>query len=210
MKNEISINCHSSIKITGEHIIYFDPYKIDTKVSDADYIFITHDHFDHLDIQSLKNVMNEDTVVMIPASVPLITLEPVVREDQVIALYPNEQYYIDDMSVLTIPSYNVNKDFHKKIYNWLGYVIELNQEKIYVAGDTDINEDVKKVECDVALVPIGGTYTMTYQEAAELVNTIKPKHVIPTHYGTIVGELNDGEEFKKLLSPEIECHLLIK
>ncbi len=210
MKNKISINCHSSIKITGEAIIYFDPYNIETKVNDADYVFLTHDHYDHLDIQSLKNVMKEETLVIMPTSISLTALEPVVRKDQVIGVCPNEHYLIGGMNVYTIPSYNINKDFHKKSYNWVGYNIEINSEKIYVAGDTDLNEDIKKVDCDVAIIPIGGTYTMNYSEAAELINTIKPKHVIPSHYGTIVGELEDAEAFKKLLSEDIECHLLIQ
>lgn len=207
MKNKISINCHSSIKITGENIIYFDPYNIEKKVNDADYVFLTHDH---LDIQSLKNVMKEETLVITPTSIPLTALEPVVRKDQVIGVCPNEQYFIGKMNVYTVPSYNINKDFHKKSYNWVGYIIEINSEKIYIAGDTDLNEDIKKVKCDVAIIPIGGTYTMNYSEAAELINIIKPKHVIPSHYGTIVGDLKDAEAFKKLLSNDIECHLLIQ
>lgn len=210
MKTNITINCHSSIKINGDKKIYFDPYEIKNKTSDADYIFITHDHYDHLDIESIKNVINENSIVIIPTSVPTKQLAPAVREDQIISVCPNEQYCIDGINVLTVPSYNTNKDFHKKMYNWVGYIIEVNEEKIYVAGDTDINDDIKKVKCDIALVPIGGTYTMTYQEAAELINIIRPKIVIPTHYGKIVGEKEDANLFKELLNKDIECHLLIK
>lgn len=210
MISKISINCHSSIKIKDEKTFYFDPYNIKEKTSDADYIFITHDHYDHLDITSIKNIANENTLVIMPTSIPKENLEPVINDRQLITVCPNEDYYIDGINVHTVPSYNVNKDFHKKIYNWVGYIIELNNEKIYIAGDTDVNEDIKKVKCDIALVPIGGTYTMTLNEAAELINTIKPKKVIPTHYGKIVGEIEDGEKFKKLIDSNIECHLLIK
>ena len=210
MINKISINCHSSIKIKYEKTIYFDPYKIDKKVNDADYIFITHDHYDHLDIQSLKNIAKEETIVVMPTSIPLEKLEPVIRKEQIIGVCPNEQYCIDGINIHTIPSYNINKDFHKKTYNWVGYIIELNQEKIYVSGDTDFIEEIKNVKCDIALIPIGGTYTMNSIEAAKLINTIKPKYVIPTHYGTIIGEKKDGENFKNLISEDIECRLLIK
>ena len=210
MNSKISINCHSSIKISDEKIIYFDPYDINEKISDADYIFITHDHYDHLDIKSIKNVINENTTVIIPTTVAKENLQPVVLDEQIIGVCPNEQYCINGINVHTIPSYNIDKDFHKKIYNWVGYIIEYNNEKIYVAGDTDANDEVKKVKCDIALVPIGGTYTMTLEEAANLINLIKPKHVIPTHYGKIVGEKEDGEKFKELINPEINCHLLIK
>ena len=189
MNSKISINCHSSIKISDEKIIYFDPYDINEKISDADYIFITHDHYDHLDIKSIKNVINENTTVIIPTTVAKENLQPVVLDEQIIGVCPNEQYCINGINVHTIPSYNIDKDFHKKIYNWVGYIIEYNNEKIYVAGDT---------------------YTMTLEEAANLINLIKPKHVIPTHYGKIVGEKEDGEKFKELINPEINCHLLIK
>lgn len=210
MKNQISINCHSSIKISGDKIIYIDPYNIRIKSSDADIVFLTHDHYDHLEIESIKNVINEYTTVVTPTSVQAKSLEPAVRKDQIIGVCPSEQYFIDGVSVFTVPSYNVNKDFHKKMYNWLGYIIELNGEKIYIAGDTDVIEEMKNIKCDVAMVPIGGTYTMNYTEAAKLINYLKPKHVIPTHYGIIVGNLKDGEAFKELIDKDIECHLLIK
>jgi len=105
---------------------------------------------------------------------------------------------------------NINKQFHPKANNWVGYIITLENERIYVAGDTDITEDNKKVKCDIALVPIGGTYTMTSKEAAELVNTIKPKTVIPTHYITIVGTKEDEKIFQSLLNKEIECLIKIE
>lgn len=210
MRTNITINCHSSIKINGDDIIYFDPYKIKDKIGDANYIFITHDHYDHLDIESIKNIMKEDTLVIMPTSIEVEALEPAVRKEQIISVCPNEQYFIGGMNVYTVPSYNTNKDFHKKQYNWVGYIIEINLERIYVAGDTDFNEDLKSVECDIALIPIGGTYTMDYKEAADFINKIKPKEVIPTHYGTIVGGMEDGKKFQELIDENIKCHLLIK
>ena len=90
------------------------------------------------------------------------------------------------------------------------YIINLDGEKYYIAGDTDVTSENKQVNCDVAFIPVGGTYTMNYTEAAELVNAIKPKIVVPTHYGDIVGQKDDGEKFKKLLNKDIECEILIK
>lgn len=60
------------------------------------------------------------------------------------------------------------------------------------------------------MVPIGGTYTMDYKEAAELINTIRPKYAIPIHYGKIVGNRADGEKFKELLDNKTECIIKIK
>ena len=77
-------------------------------------------------------------------------------------------------------------------------------------GDTDINDDVLKVKCDVLFIPIGGTYTMNYKEAASYTNTINPKIVIPTHYGLIVGDSKLGQEFKSLIDNNISCEIYIK
>ncbi|MBQ5355078.1 MAG: MBL fold metallo-hydrolase, partial [Clostridia bacterium] len=55
--------------------------------------------------------------------------------------------------------------------------------------------DAAAVHCDIAVIPVGGKYTMTAEEAAELVNKIAPKAAIPTHYGTIVGKPSDGDLF---------------
>ena len=107
-------------------------------------------------------------------------------------------------------AYNNNKRFHPKENNWVGYLIAIDGITYYIAGDTDITEENRQVKCDVAFVPIGGTYTMDYKEAAKLINEIKPKIAIPTHYASIVGTKEDGIKFAKLLEPEIEYKKFIK
>ena len=91
----------------------------------------------------------------------------------------------------------MNKDFHKKEYNWVGYLVNIDGKKIYVAGDTDNTEDAQNVKCDIACVPVGGTYTMTAEEAVDLIKTIKPEIAIPIHYGKIIGNFSLEEEFLK-------------
>ena len=81
----------------------------------------------------------------------------------------------------TIPAYNTNKTFHPKENDWVGYIITINNIRYYIAGDTDITEENKKVKCDVAFVPVGETYTMDFKEAAQLINEIQPKIAIPIH-----------------------------
>ena len=205
MKNKISINTQSSIRINDQKIIYFDPFKIEKESHDADLIFITHDHYDHLDMDSINKIKKDDTIMVIPDSI-----KDKVNFKNLITVSPNNTYNILGYQVLTIPSYNLNKNFHKKEFNYVGYLITINNEKIYISGDTDITKENQEVKCDIALVPIGGTYTMDYHEASSLINKIKPKTVIPTHYGSIVGTLDDGLKFKNLLDKEIECLLLIK
>ena len=76
--------------------------------------------------------------------------------------------------------------------------------KIYVAGDTDALKENTSIECDIAMIPIGGTYTMNAREAASFINSLKPAIVIPTHYGTIVGKPADVDEFASRVDPAIE------
>jgi L-ascorbate metabolism protein UlaG (beta-lactamase superfamily) len=75
--------------------------------------------------------------------------------------------------------------------------------RYYVSGDTDAVRELSSVKCDVALVPVGGTYTMTAKEAAKLITEIRPQVAIPTHYGSIVGKPEDGEIFRKYVDPGI-------
>lgn len=210
MISNIYINCHSSIKFSDKKIIYFDPYRIEDKINDADIIFITHDHYDHFDEESINKIVNDNTIIVVPKSIVSKCLNMGINKDNIVSVLPNNTYNINGIIVETIPSYNIGKKFHPKENNWCGYLITLNNIKYYIAGDTDITNENKKVKCDVALVPIGGTYTMDYIEAAELINIIKPKVVIPTHYACIVGSIEDGYKFKDLLSDDIVCELLIK
>ena len=121
-----------------------------------------------------------------------------------IPVEPGESYETDDFTFETVPMYNIKKPFHLKRAGWCGYVVNIDGVRIYVAGDIDAIEEAKNIRCDIALIPIGGFYTMNYKEAAELINTMKPKVAIPTHYGTAVGSPEDGERFKALVDDGIE------
>ncbi len=201
----IKINCHSSIKLKGNKTIYIDPFKIERKYNDADIIFITHDHYDHFSEEDIVKVIKENTIIVAPTNTKVID-----NMSNVILIEPKQNYEIEGIKIQTVPAYNIGKPFHPKSNNWVGYIIEIEGTKYYIAGDTDITEDNKKVTCDVAFLPVGGTYTMNPREAAELANIIKPKTVIPIHYGSIVGKKKDASEFKKLVNKEIQCDILIR
>lgn len=210
MLENIEVLCHSSIKFKKDNIIYFDPFKIDKDYHDADIILITHDHYDHYSEEDINKIRKENTYIVAPCDLldKLLTLG--FTKERIVLVKPNENYDVKGLTVKTIPAYNVNKNFHPKENNWVGYLLTIDNITYYIAGDTDITEENKMVQCDVAFVPIGGTYTMTYEEAAELINEIKPKIAIPTHYGLIVGTKEDGQKFAELLNPNITCKIFIK
>ena len=194
----IEVNTQSSMRMEFDKVIYFDPYKIDCEKHDADIIFITHNHYDHMDSDSINKIKNESTIIVAPE-----TMKDVVSSIECkdyIFLNQNEEISIDSIKIKTIPAYNIQKPFHPRSNNWLGYIITYNDISYYIAGDTDKTKEAEAVECDVAIVPIGGHYTMDVNEATELIKAINPKVVIPTHYGSIIGDANDGKILKDNLS----------
>ena len=209
MLEYIEVLCHSSIKINKEKVIYIDPFKIDKNYNDADMIFVTHDHYDHYSEEDIDKIKKEDTIIIAPEELLTKLLRKGFRKDSIITVEPNKKYMIQGMKFETIPAYNTNKQFHPKENGWVGYIIEIKGVRYYIAGDTDITEENRRVKCDVAFVPVGGTYTMDFKEAATLVIEIKPKMAIPIHYGDIVGTKQDAIDFSKLLHPEIKCEILI-
>ena len=201
MLDNIEVLCHSSIRLNKEKIIYIDPFKINENYNDADIIFITHDHYDHYSEEDIDKVKKEDTIFIVPEELLTKLLRKGYNKNDIITVEPNKQYMVEGIKFETVLAYNTNKAFHPKENEWVGYIIELKGIKYYIAGDTDITEENKKVKCDVAFVPVGGTYTMDFKEAASLINEIKPKIAVPTHYGDIVGTNQDATDFIRLLHP---------
>lgn len=210
MLEDVKVLCHSSIKIDMERTIYFDPYKVDKYYNDADIIFITHDHYDHYSEEDIKKVRKSDTFIVIPEDMFTKVLKLGMDEKYIVRVQPNKEYSIGNIKFQTIPAYNITKQFHPKENGWVGYILQLDGIKYYIAGDTDMTEDNENVNCDVAFVPVGGTFTMDYREAAKLVNKIKPKIAVPIHYGLIVGTKQDAEHFVNSLDKGIEGRILIK
>ena len=209
MIENVQVFCHSSILINRAKKIYIDPFRINGNYNDADIIMITHDHYDHYSEEDIDKVRKEKTIIVIPLGLEERVIKVGFKKENIIIVEPDKQYYIDEIKIDTIPSYNINKQFHPKENKWVGYIIEIEGVSYYVPGDTDITEENKKVKCDVAFVPVGGTYTMNSKEAAELVNEIKPKVAIPIHYGEIVGSKQDAIDFVKRVNTEIKCEILI-
>ena len=196
--SNIEVNTQSSIKLIFDKIIYFDPYKIGEDKHDADIIFITHNHYDHMDSVSIEKIKNNMTIIVAPKS-----MEEEIKNiefKEYIFLSPGDEINIDNFNIKVVPAYNIDKPFHPRKNNWLGYIVTNNNISYYVAGDTDKTVENEKVKCDIAFIPIGGHFTMDVREAEELIRIINPQIVVPTHYGSIVGEAKDGEKLKDILS----------
>ena len=210
MLKNIEVLYHSSIRISKNKVIYIDPFKIDKNYNDADIVFITHDHFDHYSEEDIDKVINENTTIIIPEELLTKILRKGINKNAVITVESNKEYMVQGIKFETIPAYNTNKTFHPKENYWVGYIITLDGIRYYIAGDTDITEENRKVKCDVAFVPVGGTYTMDFKEAAQLINEIQPKIAVPIHYGSVVGTKQDATDFIKLLHPSIKGIILMK
>ena len=210
MLENVEVLCHSSIKINKEKVIYIDPFKIEKNYNDADIVFITHDHYDHYSEEDIDKVINENTIIIIPAELLTKLLRKGINKNAIITVEPNEKYMVQGIKFETIPAYNTNKTFHPKENGWVGYIIEIKGVRYYIAGDTDITEENRRVKCDVAFVPVGGTYTTDFKEAAQLINEIQPKIAVPIHYGSVVGTKQDATDFIKLLNPSIKGIILMK
>ena len=205
-----SINCHSSIRCGGDTVLWFDPYRVAAEPHDGDVIFVTHSHSDHLSPDDIRRVMKPDAVLVLPESCRQAALDTGFAARQLMPVRPGARYEVRGVTFETVPAYNLNKKFHPRANNWVGYVVTVDGLRFYVAGDTDDTPEARAVRCDAAFLPAGGTYTMTAREAAALAAYIRPQAAVPTHYGCIVGERTDGAAFAAALPADISAVQLIR
>lgn len=201
----VKINSHSSIQIDDN--IYFDPYNITSGMPIAKIIFITHPHYDHFSPKDIEKIADGSTIIITTKD---NTEAEIFPHKEIIYVSPFDEFEIDGISVKAIPAYNIDKKFHPKENGWVGYKIVVDGKTYIIAGDTDATEELANEKTNVLILPIGGTYTMNAEEAANLANQIKPELVIPSHYNAIVGNKNDEARFLSLLNPTIKHQILIK
>jgi L-ascorbate metabolism protein UlaG (beta-lactamase superfamily) len=190
---------HASFKICHEDtVIYIDPWKFKDSPQDATLVLVSHSHYDHYSPDDIAKVSGADTKIIASADV-------IAKEKTGQAIAPGQTLELGSVRVTGVASYNPNKQFHPKSNNWVGFVIELGSKRIYYAGDTDQTDEMKALQdIDVALLPVGGTYTMNPTEAAEATEHIKPKLAIPYHWGDIVGGRADAEAFSTAAECEVQ------
>ena len=186
----------AGFRIIDDKVIYIDPYKI-KRGEEADIILISHDHFDHCSPGDIEKVKKENTVIIASkaASKKL--------SGNVQTLKPGNKINIRGIDIEGIPSYNISKNFHPQAADNLGFIITVAGTRIYHAGDTDLIPEMKGIKADIVLLPVGGTYTMDAEEAAEATSIINPKIAIPMHWGSVVGSRKDAEQFQKLCKGKV-------
>lgn len=190
---------HASFKISHEDtVIYIDPWKLKDSPKDASLVLVSHSHFDHYSQEDIIKVSGANTKLVASADV-------IAQEKDGEAISPGQSIQLNNVQIHGVAAYNPAKDFHPKGNHWLGFIIEVGSKRIYYAGDTDLTDEMKSLkEIDVALLPVGGTYTMNAAEAAEAVGNVKPKQAIPYHWGDIVGGRADAEAFSKAAECEVK------
>jgi L-ascorbate metabolism protein UlaG (beta-lactamase superfamily) len=193
---------HSSVKIEAGKIIYIDPWKLKSNQK-ADLILISHSHGDHLSPADIKKIQKEDTVIL-AASDTLSQLSGDVRP-----LKPGEQVTVHGVTVETVPAYNIGKLYHPKANNWIGFLITVGGKRIYYSGDSDVIPEMKAIKADILILPVGGTYTMTAKEAAEIANLIGPEAAIPIHFADVIGTLDDAAKFQDLCKIHVEIKPIV-
>jgi len=196
MSVEIMWVGHASFRLGGQDgVVYIDPWKISADLGgDGNVVIVSHDHYDHCSPDDVGRVSAPgativtppDTAGKFPAAVPLA---------------PGRSATAGGIAIEAVPAYNVDKQFHPRANGWIGVVVALDNTRIYYAGDTDLIDEMSDLEAiDVALLPVGGTYTMTAAEAAQACERIGCKTAVPYHWGDIVGSADDARAFAGAVS----------
>jgi L-ascorbate metabolism protein UlaG (beta-lactamase superfamily) len=177
--------------------IYIDPFKL-TGGEKADLILITHSHYDHCSIEDLKKIVKNGTIVICSGDC-CSKFNHMEEKIDLKVIEPGQGIQIEKIKIIAVPAYNVNNKGHDKAEYWNGYIVEIEGLRIYHAGDTDLIPEMSRLgKIDVALLPVGGTYTMDVNEAVKAASIIKPGLAVPMHFGSIVGSREDGLRFQEL------------
>lgn len=194
---------HASFRIHHDSIIYIDPWNVASRAEEADLILITHCHFDHLSHVDIDKIATCRTTIATPISCGK------KLDHKTITLRPGDRRILGGVDVEALPAYNVSTGFHPRKNDWLGFLLHLPDGRVYIAGDTDLIPEMDDIRADIALLPIGGSFTMTAEEAVEAAVKVHARIAVPMHWGHVVGVDDDAQRFRDLASARgIEVRIL--
>lgn len=188
---------HSGFVVRNGKVIYFDPFKIGAGEK-ADLVLIGHDHFDHCSPDDVRKIVKASTIIVTVPDCRTKLADIAGKTAGIKLVKPGDSLNLEGIGIEVVPAYNLDKDFHPKSKHWVGFILEMDGEKLYHAGDTDLIPEMSSVRCDIALLPVSGSYCMNAEEAAQAAEKIKPKIAIPMHYGETAGSPEDGKRFAAL------------
>ena len=176
---------HAGFRLVHEGVeVVIDPYlsedskrleppQFDPRTLNPDFILITHEHFDHCDTKIIEMLTRK-------RKPQIIGPPPIERKLglKTIKVRPGNEFEYPKFMLRVIQAYHHQSEFP------VGFLLDFGGLRVYHAGDTVYNKDLSSVNTDVALLPIGGTYTMDIDDALKLADGINPKLVIPMHFNT--------------------------
>lgn len=176
--------------------MHVDPWGI-TEDSAADFILLTHPHYDSFSEDDIARVRGPNTIVVAPASMRK-------QMDQIDHLMrPGDLISLDGIDILAVPAYNTDKKFHPPEAGWLGYVFTIGATTYYHAGDTDLLDSMNDIRCDIAFLPCDSKYTMGPEDAARAGTACRASVVIPVHWGGHTESRADAERLAEFFSGEV-------
>lgn len=208
---------HATVKLQDSDgkTVYIDPWSdvMDDQNEQADFIVSTHDHFDHFDKKAIQSLKKRDTVLVCTEQ----SEEEIPEDISFKIIKPGTGVKTKNTKIKGVHAYNIDKfrepdmPYHPKGFS-TGVIFKLDGIKFYHASDTDLIQEMERLweeDIDVAFLPVGGTYTMDQEEAIAAIQMIRPKKVVPIHYGYIDETTADIEKFKQDLKEKTEAEPLI-
>jgi L-ascorbate metabolism protein UlaG (beta-lactamase superfamily) len=189
---------HSSIRIRKDGLeIHVDPWGLREK-GKADYILLTHPHYDNFSEEDIARVRGPDTVLVAPASMrkQLDDVDHLLRAGDMVQL--------QGIDILAMPAHNLTGKFHPADSGWLGYVFSVGPITYYHSGHTEPLESMAGVRCDVAFIPCCSDYTMGPREAADLASRCGASVLVPLHWDESPSGPDDVAGLANLFSGTVE------